>query len=182
MNMFLGIIINFLLLFILFRIFHLNEDYEYPCFSHCFFQNSDFFEEAIPPFKLSEYFERMEKVHISMLEDRKPIDWTITLWLGLNGLKISEDGSFKWITRGNKNFDLKPDVWTMCNISFPHHSFLSMQNANLSQQSYYSWQMAQMAESIPSCQIQLAQQAQMQNMINCLDFTCAEQMRTKIGW
>ena len=62
----------------------------------------------------------------------------------------------------------------MCNIPFPHHSYLSMQNANLSHQSYYSWQMAQMAESIQSCQIQLAQQAQMQNIINSLDFTCAE--------
>lgn len=38
------------------------------------------------PFIVSEYFSRMEQAALEILESQKPVDQTIILWLGLDGL------------------------------------------------------------------------------------------------
>lgn len=56
--------------------------------------------EYVPPFVVSEYLQRMEDHHIRDLTERGETDWTVTLWWGLDGLQIAEDGSAKWVRRG----------------------------------------------------------------------------------
>ncbi len=51
------------------------------------------------PFIVSEYLERMEKAGIEVLENREPIERTIILWWGLDGLRLNEDGMLEWISR-----------------------------------------------------------------------------------
>lgn len=51
------------------------------------------------PFKVSAYLARMEKVHLDLLKEHQPVDGTITLWLGLDGLQIAPDGESEWIRR-----------------------------------------------------------------------------------
>lgn len=51
------------------------------------------------PFKVSAYLARMEKVHLDLLKEHQPVDGTITLWLGLEGLRINPDGTSVWIRR-----------------------------------------------------------------------------------
>ena len=50
-------------------------------------------------FSVSEYFDRMEKVSLEILETMEPIDKTITLWWGFDGIRLSEDGTYKWVSR-----------------------------------------------------------------------------------
>ena len=53
-------------------------------------------------FSVSEYFDRMEKVSLEILETMEPIDKTITLWWGFDGIRLSEDGTSKWVSRRKK--------------------------------------------------------------------------------
>ena len=53
-------------------------------------------------FSVSEYFDRMEKVSLEILETMEPIDKTITLWWGFDGIQLSEDGTSKWVSRRKK--------------------------------------------------------------------------------
>lgn len=53
-------------------------------------------------FSVSEYFDRMEKASLEILETMEPIDKTITLWWGFDGIRLSEDGTSKWVSRKKK--------------------------------------------------------------------------------
>lgn len=53
-------------------------------------------------FNASGCFERMERAQIDIIESRNPIDKSITLWWGLDGLRLNEDGSIENIHRSNK--------------------------------------------------------------------------------
>lgn len=53
-------------------------------------------------FSVSEHFDRMEKACLEILGAREPIDKTITLWWGLDGIQLSEDGTYKWVSRKKK--------------------------------------------------------------------------------
>ena len=55
--------------------------------------------KAYKPFIVSEYYARIEKAALDILGDQKPADQTITLWLGLDGLRMNKDGSSEWISR-----------------------------------------------------------------------------------
>lgn len=57
------------------------------------------YEDRVDPFEASAYLDRMEAVHLSIQETAQPVDWTITLWLGLDGLRIDPDGTAEWIRR-----------------------------------------------------------------------------------
>lgn len=50
-------------------------------------------------FIVSEYFSRMEQAALKILESQKPVDQTIILWLGLDGLRMNKDGTTEWINR-----------------------------------------------------------------------------------
>lgn len=52
-------------------------------------------------FKISEYLSRIERSYLDMLENLQPIDKTITLWIGLEGLRLNEDGTTEWLSRKN---------------------------------------------------------------------------------
>lgn len=54
-------------------------------------------------YSISEYYERMEKVNLEILEAHPPVDRTIILWCGLNGLRLNEDGTAEWISRKKQN-------------------------------------------------------------------------------
>lgn len=70
-----------------------KELYDYPCFSLSF--------SCQPPFKVSAYLERIEQVYLSIQKTAQPVDWTIILWLGLDGLQINPDGTSAWIRRSS---------------------------------------------------------------------------------
>lgn len=50
-------------------------------------------------FSVSEYFDRIEKASIEILEEIKPVDHTIVLWWGLDGLRLNEDETLEWTSR-----------------------------------------------------------------------------------
>jgi len=76
------------------------------------------YERAITPkFNASEYMERIEKASLKILEERQPVSQVITLWWGLDGLQMNEDGSAEWVSR-RKPKPL-PDVWSMCQATTP---------------------------------------------------------------
>lgn len=57
-------------------------------------------EEKPKPFSLPDYFDRMEKLHLKLMqerEERKP--QIITLWWGFDGLRLNQDGTTKWVSR-----------------------------------------------------------------------------------
>ncbi len=51
------------------------------------------------PFIVSEYYDRMEQAALDILEAQEPVDQTIILWWGLDGLRLNEDGATEWISR-----------------------------------------------------------------------------------
>lgn len=53
----------------------------------------------IEPFSIPAYFDRMEQAALEILEKQEPIDRTIILWWGLDGLRLNEDGTSEWISR-----------------------------------------------------------------------------------
>lgn len=66
-------------------------------------------------FSVSEYFDRIEKASIEILEEIKPVDHTIVLWWGLDGLRLNEDGTLEWTSRkrqttGNEFYQPCPSI------------------------------------------------------------------------
>lgn len=58
------------------------------------------YKRAITPrFKASEYLERIEAASLEILEKKQLISKVVTLWWGLDGLRINEDGTTEWISR-----------------------------------------------------------------------------------
>lgn len=53
-------------------------------------------------FSVSEYLSRIERAHLDILEGMEPINRSITLWWGLDGLQLNEDGTTKWVSRKRK--------------------------------------------------------------------------------
>lgn len=57
------------------------------------------YEDRVDPFEAAAYLSRMEDVFLQIRETSNPVDWTIILWLGLDGLRINPDGTAKWVKR-----------------------------------------------------------------------------------
>lgn len=53
-------------------------------------------------FSVSEYLSRIERAYLDILEGLEPVSKTITLWLGLDGLRLNEDGTLEWVSRKRK--------------------------------------------------------------------------------
>lgn len=52
------------------------------------------------PFSIPDYLSRRERTILDLMERReKEEPYIITLWLGLDGLQLNEDGSTEWISR-----------------------------------------------------------------------------------
>lgn len=59
---------------------------------------------ACDPFSISDYLSRRERTILDLMEQReKEEPYVITLWLGLDGLQLNEDGSTEWIRRTANN-------------------------------------------------------------------------------
>lgn len=55
--------------------------------------------QNIPNFSIGEYLERIENVSIRILEEQKRADQRITLWWGVNGIRLNDDGTIEWVKR-----------------------------------------------------------------------------------
>lgn len=55
--------------------------------------------EHLEPFVISEYYARTEQAALDILETQEPVDQTIILWWGLDGLRMNEDGTMEWVSR-----------------------------------------------------------------------------------
>ncbi len=53
-------------------------------------------------YSVSKYLSRIEAAHLDILESKVPTDKTITLWWGLDGLKLNEDGTMELVSRKKK--------------------------------------------------------------------------------
>lgn len=95
-------------------------------------------------FSAARYLERMEKAQLDILNNQEPVDQTIILWWGLDGLRLDKNGNLKWISRKKKAPD--PPVY--------HYTPCSCQNMG---QSYQNT--AQMQNQISYLQTQQIQQA-----------------------
>lgn len=53
-------------------------------------------------FCVADYLDRIEAAAIRLWEEQEPLDTTITLWWGLDGLKRSENGKLEWVNRARE--------------------------------------------------------------------------------
>lgn len=99
--------------------------------------------EHSEPFVISEYYSRIEQAALDILESRNPVDQTIILWWGLDGLKLTEDGELEWVSRKkpklvNQNVSYQPcqsiapmPQYTMCQSPQAQIGTLMAQNTLL---------------------------------------------------
>ena len=53
-------------------------------------------------YSVSKYLSRIEASHLDKNQTKHPTDKTITLWWGLDGLRLNEDGTMEWVSRKKK--------------------------------------------------------------------------------
>lgn len=83
----------------------------------------------VKPFVLSEYYERMEKVSLEIQEEQeKQEKYHITLWWGLDGLRLYDDGTTKWISRRKQESVNQNISYTPCQsqVASPFSSLSSI--------------------------------------------------------
>lgn len=118
-------------------------------------------------FTVSEYFSRIERANLDILEDQKPVSKVITLWLGLDGLQLNEDGTTEWVSRKKTaenvlyqpcqsvrpiQTGLQQAIWAdQTQSTRARIEELMAQNSALQMQ---SWQSMQMANALQQCCVQ----------------------------
>lgn len=107
----------------------------------------------VSDFSPSKYLERMEQAGLDILREREkePV-YYITLWLGLDGLRLNGDGSYNWIRRE----DVKQK-----SVSVYDSACQSMVNS-------LDARTAQLQAQLAACCCQTAQLQQTQLIINSL--------------
>lgn len=124
--------------------------------------------EHLEPFVISEYYARTEQAAIDILETQEPVDQTIILWWGLDGLRLNEDEELEWISRktpkpANQNVSYQlyqsvlaynPDLFTQTQSTRASIAALMAQNASLQMQAYQAQQTAQVINSLQQCCVQ----------------------------
>ena len=70
------------------------------------------------PFVVSEYYDQMEKAALDILEQQEPVDQTIILWWGLDGLRLNEDGTLEWVNRRKPSMQLISSLQQCC-VQYP---------------------------------------------------------------
>lgn len=111
-------------------------------------------------FSVYEHLERIEKAYLEILETRQPISQSITLWWGLDGLRLKEDGTTEWISRRKPKAESKPlptppiqqlQTQMMQQISpeqlAAYNTRMDLMNSNALLQ-YQMWQQSQMSSMI----------------------------------
>lgn len=107
------------------------------------------------PFRVSEYLGRIEQAQLDILEDQKPVDQTVVLWWGLDGLMLDEHRELKWISRK------KPEHVDQTVFYQPCQSVLYADNM-ICQSTQNIIDSLRMQNAVLS--LQAAQQAQMTNL------------------
>lgn len=77
----------------------------------------------IKSFIVSEYYDRIESAVLDILDAQKPVDQTIILWWGLDGLRMNDDCSLEWISKRkpetiNQNVYYQPTL-AMAQVNYP---------------------------------------------------------------
>lgn len=124
--------------------------------------------EHLEPFVISEYYARTEQAAIDILETQEPVDQTIILWWGLDGLRLSEDGTLEWVSRRktkpvqeNVFYQLcqsapayNPDLLAQTQSTRASIDDLRAQNASLQMQALQAQQRMQLVNSLQQCCVQ----------------------------
>ena len=119
-------------------------------------------------FAISEYYASMEKAALDILEHQEPVDQTIILWWGLDGLRLNEDGTLEWVSRRkpepvqeNVFYQLcqsapayNPDLLAQTQSTRASIDALMAQNASLQMQAYQAQQGMQLMNSLQQCCVQ----------------------------
>lgn len=124
--------------------------------------------EPLEPFVVSEYYDQMEKAALDILEHQEPVNQTIILWWGLDGLRLNEDGELEWISRKtpkpvNQNVSYhpcqsvpayNPNLFDQTQSTRASIDALMAQNASLRMQALQAQQTAQVINSLQQCCVQ----------------------------
>lgn len=125
-------------------------------------------QEKTKPFIVSEYYDRMEKAALDILETQEPVDQTLILWWGMDGLRLNEDGTMEWVSR-KKQKPVQENVFYHPCQSVPEYNpalfdqtqstresidALMAQNASLQMQAYQAQQIMQLMNSLQQCCVQ----------------------------
>ena len=70
--------------------------------------------EHSEPFVISEYYTRTEQAALDILERQEPVDQTIILWWGMDGLCLNENGKLEWVSRRKQNNVPVNTVYQLC--------------------------------------------------------------------
>ena len=116
--------------------------------------------EHSEPFVISKYYARIEQVALDILEHREPVDQTIILWWGLDGLRLNEDGTAEWISRKKPppvpqnvfyqpcQAIISPPQYDMCQSTKAQIDALMAQNMQLQVQAWQAEQNRQMINAL----------------------------------
>lgn len=122
--------------------------------------------EPAEPFVVSEYYDRMEKAALDILEAQEPVDQTIILWWGLDGLRLNEDGATEWISRKKSETVSTSVLYQPCRSITPPPQYdmgqstqakidaLMAQNVQLQVQAQQAEQSGQMINALQSYVVQ----------------------------
>lgn len=113
-------------------------------------------------FSVSEYLSRIEQAALDILESMKPIDKTITLWWGLDGLRLNEDGTTEWVSRKKKS--VEPVFYQPCQSIQPIHAGILLSDQTQSTRAQIDALMARNAALQAQCIVD-ARNAKIVNMI-----------------
>lgn len=108
------------------------------------------------------YLSRIEAAHLDILESKSPIDKTVILWWGLDGLQLNEDGTVEWISRKKPSpvqqnvfyrpFQtiISPPQYDMCQSTQAQIDALMAQNMQLQVQAWQAEKNRQMINALQS--------------------------------
>lgn len=94
-----------------------------------------------PRFRVSEYLDRIEQVHLEILEQQKPVNHEFVLWWGLDGLRLNEDGTTEWITRKKPELVQQLAPIQPCQTGMLQNPFSMCQNTAATREQIYGLKM-----------------------------------------
>lgn len=88
-------------------------------------------------FSLGSYLEKVEEVHLSILEEQENREpYIITLWWGLDGCRLNDAGEVEWISRRKKpkvNYYFDADHNSICfsnpYLNYPVNHYIGAMNS-----------------------------------------------------